>query len=357
MDKVKFQNLKRLQPQLAAMEYDNDFLDHLAGKQKEQPRVPSETLELGWAFLAKFILNELTYDLATNSKSEPNLNLRSLYGEGNVQNPHFFEGENREKFWLINGTDLPVVNGKRLIANPEMLKDPVLIQMAELFMQLHNKYIEIGKDYDEAKELTQWTFQSFVDEFLELVGLAKLQGYIDSSPSMNLSMDFIVCMTAFCLATVKDSFKVNEEEEAEYEGVIAGAIDWSYFFDFNDGHAQWSLEPSIHMAESAYTKGYILQLSKASQDYALPIGEKVALAMGYNAIWQDDENGTPLFHYILKEAFQFPDAPLGMLGAAIINNGILKARSNTFNHYRKNYSMADHNLVFRTFEEIVIFVG
>lgn len=360
-------NLKKILPHIASMEYGGSYEAALTEKQQEVKRIPSTDLELGWSFFAKFVLNEMAYDLSFNPSAIPMLNLRSIYGEGNYKCPHFFTSiddleyanyENGERvLFAMDGEYIPMLKNGVLTANPLNSESSMTLAFCSLFMRLHNQYIRIGKGYDEARLLTEWTFQNLVDELLERIGLARLNGYIDASPSNILSADFVVCMSAFHLATAQNNFRISEDEEIEFDATRQVEIDWSYFFNDNEGNVQYAVEPNIKLVAAAYENGAIEDLFKMSKNYGLPMGERMAVAMGDTPIWGDDENGTPLFHYILKEANNFNDAPMGTLGTAILNNGILKARTNTRNHYRKNYAASEHNMVFRTFEEITIFIG
>jgi hypothetical protein len=110
---------------------------------------------------------------------DPRLNLDSVYGKGPEANPELYEAD--KKHLKVNGRDLPRdpscvvpnLTTSGLTPCPAILvegrndENQVIAQIHVAFLRAHNKLIDQGSNFEQARELMRWRYQWIVvHEFL-----------------------------------------------------------------------------------------------------------------------------------------------------------------------------------------------
>ena len=100
-----------------------------------------------------------------NSRDQ-RLNLDSVYGNGKNPNPALFEPDG--KHFKVNGRDLPRnANGSAIIGDPRNDENQVIAQIHVAFLRAHNRLIDEGYKFKDARQLMEWRHQWIVvHEFL-----------------------------------------------------------------------------------------------------------------------------------------------------------------------------------------------
>lgn len=94
------------------------------------------------------------------------LNLDSVYGTRKNPNPALYEADG--KHLKVNGRDLPrTQNGVAIIGDPRNDENQIIAQIHVAFLRAHNKLIDQGLSFADARQLMEWRHQWIVvHEFL-----------------------------------------------------------------------------------------------------------------------------------------------------------------------------------------------
>jgi hypothetical protein len=97
---------------------------------------------------------------------DPRLNLDSVYGGGPDANPELYEADG--KHLKVNGRDLPRnPDGSAIIAEGRNDENQVIAQIHVAFLRAHNRLIDQGYGFGNARQLMKWRHQWIVvHEFL-----------------------------------------------------------------------------------------------------------------------------------------------------------------------------------------------
>jgi Animal haem peroxidase len=94
------------------------------------------------------------------------LNLDSVYGSRKKPDPALYEADGKRL--KVNGRDLPRnADGSAIIGDPRHDENQVIAQIHVAFLRAHNKLIEQGMKFKDARQLMEWRHQWIVvHEFL-----------------------------------------------------------------------------------------------------------------------------------------------------------------------------------------------
>ena len=130
-----------------------------------------------FTYLGQFLDHDMTLDSlplpvdVVDPNTIPNnrdqrLNLDSVYGNPKKPNPALFEPDG--KHFKVNGRDLPRnPNGSAIIGDPRNDENQVIAQIHVAFLRAHNRLIDQGYKFKDARQLMEWRHQWIVvHEFL-----------------------------------------------------------------------------------------------------------------------------------------------------------------------------------------------
>ena len=346
----------------------------------------------GYTFLGQFIDHDMTRDLTplTSQEADPKgitnfdtpfFDLQSVYGNGPATHPHLYEpdGVHLKVSSPFGIPDLPRdAAGSALLGDPRNDENLVIAQLHVGFLAFHNRLVDAGRSFVEARRLTRWHFQwLIVHEFLPRVcGRALIDSYLSVPPSQVrprfytaknprrpfMPIEFSVGAYRFGHSMVRSEYEMNDAHTRPTFGAegfdLRGArpcppelqADWSYFFDVPgvatpDGlnlarRIDANLAIPLHDLPGTVVPR---DITPAFTDLAernllrgkrlgLPAGQDVAKAMGLPPLGNTELGLTdpgwggkaPLWFYVLKEAeLQHAGSHLGQVGGRIVAETIL----------------------------------
>ena len=346
----------------------------------------------GYTFLGQFIDHDMTRDTTpltlqqadpkgTVNFDTPFFDLQSVYGNGPVADPQLYEsdGTHLKIVAPLGIPDLPRDGtGQALLGDPRNDENLVIAQLHLGFLAFHNRLVDEGKSFVEARKLTRWHFQwLIVHEFLPRVcGRALINSYLSVPPPQVrpkfytaknpirpfMPIEFSVGAYRFGHSMVRSEYEMNDAHTRPTFGQegfdLRGArpcppelqADWSYFFDVPgmippDGlnlarRIDANIAIPLHdlpgtvvprditpaftdLAERNLLRGKRLGLA-AGQDIAKAMGlpplTNAALGLT-DTRWGGK---APLWFYVLKEAeLQHGGSHLGAVGGRIVAETIL----------------------------------
>ncbi|MBK7926711.1 MAG: peroxidase [Bryobacterales bacterium] len=177
--------------------YVNPLLLHEVGKAggvMEDTGVPDLTnhTPAGLIFFGQFIDHDITLDdssslTASNDPSQtenvrtPTLDLDCVYGDGPGAHPYQYDGAGK----LLTGADYPASmipnwqnqddlprspKGTAIIGDPRNDENRIISQMQLGFLRFHNRVMDVGKEFEEARRIVRWHYQWIVvNEFLRTI--------------------------------------------------------------------------------------------------------------------------------------------------------------------------------------------
>ncbi|MEM9322713.1 MAG: heme peroxidase family protein [Pseudomonadota bacterium] len=185
---LKLGHFGRLFPHLEPL-FSHDSLLEALGKPggiMDGDRTPDSNIPAGYTFFAQFVDHDVTLDTKTKLDSDqvqdpnkvpnfrsPSLDLDCVYGFGPEASAHLYEGSTEK---VITGTaanpeDLArAKDGTALIGDPRNDENIFVNQMHNLFIKLHNKFIDSGYEFEEAQRESRYHYQYIVlHDFLKRV--------------------------------------------------------------------------------------------------------------------------------------------------------------------------------------------
>jgi hypothetical protein len=196
----------RLFRNLPSTEHSREVLIALAGKMVDENEPPQQEggwravapdpaqgdnpeIPAGYTYLGQFIDHDITFDPASSllrandpdalhNFRTPRFDLDSVYGEGPDDEPFMYEQGQFGKFRIgkVGGTeelDLPRNDeGRALLGDPRNDENVIVGQLQLLFLQAHNKLLELFGNFEEAQRQLRWHYQWIVihDFLRRLVG-------------------------------------------------------------------------------------------------------------------------------------------------------------------------------------------
>jgi hypothetical protein len=346
----------------------------------------------GYTFLGQFIDHDMTRDTTpltlqeqdpkgTTNYDTPFLDLQSVYGNGPAADPQLYESDGVHlKITSSKGIpDLPRdAAGHALLGDPRNDENLVLAQLHVGFLAFHNRLIDEGRSFTEARKLTRWHFQwLIVNEFLPRVcGRALMDSYLSVPPSQVrprfytarnpskpfMPIEYSVGAYRFGHSMIRSEYEMNDAHTRPTFGQegfdLRGSrpvpaelqADWSYFFDVPGMEQPDGLNLARRIDANLAIPLHDLpdtvvprDITPAFTDLAernllrgkrlgLPAGQDVAKAMGLPPLTNaalgltDTRWGgkAPLWFYVLKEAeLQHGGSHLGAVGGRIVAETIL----------------------------------
>jgi Animal haem peroxidase len=403
-------------PQLPPFAPDDGLLIDLAGRMIDRssplddvslsddgfdnPDVPA-----GYTYLGQFIDHDMTFDQTPLAQQQvdphglanfatPFFDLSSVYGRGPVKDPQLYDRQN-PGLLLIGQTaeglaDLPRdAAGAAIIGDPRNDENLIVSQMHLAFLQLHNHFVNAGRSFADARNLTRWHYQwVIVHGFLpRIVGAEVVNSILTAGPDgrprvrtkfyrpTNISrpmmpIEYSAGAYRFGHSMIRAEYEMHDgttfplfgREGQDLRGSRPlprnAAVDWNYFFDMPGLTAPGGrntarlidTQLALPLAELPpsvveHVDGAILALAQRNllrgKRLGLPAGQDVAMAMGIRPIpnsrlglHEPGWNGkAPLWFYILKEAELLGGHRLGAVGGRIIAEVILGLLSRDTDSY------------------------
>ena len=162
----------------------------------DDPAGDNAAIPSGFTYLGQFIDHDITFDTTplpeaadpqrTQNFRTPRLDLDSVYGVGPTAQPYLYDRVNPNKFLIgqnapsadQNGVaigalpnDLPRnVQGFALIGDPRNDENLIVAQLHLAMMKFHNKLIDLGRTFEDARREVTWHYQWIVlNEFLPAI--------------------------------------------------------------------------------------------------------------------------------------------------------------------------------------------
>lgn len=188
----------RLFPQLPPLYINPQILQEVGkpGGKMEDKGAPNLTKKTpaGLIFFGQFIDHDITLDDSSSLSASndplnienvrtPTLDLDCVYGDGPGGHPYLYDGAGKLLTGLDfsyepsvipnwqNQDDLPRTPKRTaIIGDPRNDENRIISQMQLGFLRFHNKVVESGKPFDEARRIVRWHYQWIVvNEFLRTV--------------------------------------------------------------------------------------------------------------------------------------------------------------------------------------------
>ncbi len=366
----------------------------------------TDTVAVGDIFFGQFVDHDITLDVATSLSAtaqvsqlrnirSPSLDLDNIYGAGPEAQPYLYSSEGEfESVKLLTGADLPDAtdlqkndllrspHGRAIIGDPRNDENGVISQLQLAMIRFHNHVVDelsakySGRElFEESRRLTTWHYQWIVihDYLVKICGAAVVnnilgcgrQFYHAESGDTFIPVEFSVAAYRFGHSMIPQKVQIQKNGSLlELFGQILGrgfeplndekgVVDWLELVDSDAGRqVQMADKLDTKLARDLLKLPFIPPSDEQSlatrnllrgQTFLLPSGEKIAEAMGRDAVEIttvsqaaqniagneiDLSTGTPLWFYLLTEAEvigretlpnQFdPGEGLGPVGARII---------------------------------------
>jgi hypothetical protein len=384
-----FDNLAAWEPAAGAdaLEYLWRLSEDMYTEQtRDNPNVPA-----GYTYFAQLINHDLTFDASTSFDDKnvpvsrrnlrtPRFDLDCIYGRGPTDQPYLYEaggagrlqlGRNdRGEFDLLRS---PAAAGGKSSksANPFNLRRPAIIgdprndeniiiaQMHLAISRHHNRLIDEGSTFEDARRATRWHYQwvaihdlltrlcgqAIVEEILRTTGRPDLQCF---SPQRHGCIPIEFSLAAFRIghAMVRPSYALNQlllEQRGDplpifgrlAEDSLSGGrampptwtIQWDLFVDCGGDQAnlQYSqaLGPRVSLplrslpmppGVSQRARSLAFRTLLRGWQLGLPSGQDVARRMAVPVL----DGADPLWTYVLREAEQVGKGHLGPVGGRIV---------------------------------------
>jgi hypothetical protein len=353
----------------------------------------------GFTYFGQFIVHDVSLDASPspegpvdprtvpNSRT-PALDLDNVYGKGLMGSADLYDDEGR--FLLAcrppdGVTEVVEVceppRGADGVANyPDTRDDENIItsQLHVAFMRFHNRLVDEGASFKQARLRTQRHYQYLVlHEYLpRVVGRDRMRVRGLTNPK-RLGIEFATAAFRFGHSEVRNAYQLSDLTHpvgpdgvdaalpvpvfdfANLERSLTGGrpmptglgIDWAYFFDFEpesdqpvfDDFGNFSRLIDTNIAPSLFVLPIPAAIAQGSNvlvfrtmtrglAYGMPSGEDVARALKIKPIDLTPfgldpagfSTGTPLFYYVLAESEVVEKgARLGPVGGAIVADALL----------------------------------
>ncbi len=328
----------------------------------------------GLIFFGQFIDHDITLDdssslsanndpLSTENVRTPTLDLDCVYGDGPGGHPYLFDGNGK----LLTGADYPsslipnwqnqddlprTPKGTAIIGDPRNDENRIISQLQLGFLRFHNKVVDSGKSFDDARRTVRWHYQWIVvNEFLRTIcgnwivddilanGRKIYRPEHTDSKEPFIPIEFATAAYRFGHTMLPQQVRVkvggpqhvildpNSALGKGFEPVTnaAGVVEWGALLDSGNGQYDRAGEVDVKLAKALLALSFnpppptslaVRNLLRA-QSFLVPSGEQVAQAMiaagageiepqMIDAVRDAGKNlgfdkATPLWIYILAE--------------------------------------------------------
>lgn len=346
---------------------------------------PKDNLEIpsGDTYLGQFIDHDLTLDMSPSPTSpvDPTtlqsgrsflFDLDSVYCGGPAAFPSIYAAD--QKHFLIqepnpNGVrDLPRnANGSAILCEGRNDENEIISQMHVAFLKFHNRLIDDGYSFNDAKRTMTLYYQWIVlHEFLPaIVGQQTVDSYLKGGvPRVykpgnllrpTVPVEFSVAAYRFGHSIVRKAYFMSDavgkievfnpatdDLHGGRQIPVGRQIEWKYFFhslnevpnDPDNNHSR-NIDPLLSAglfnlpipgAEATGSNVLAYRNMVRAKFYNMPSGQSVAAAYGLPVISPAElnlgpgfETGTPLWYYILAESDRVANGKkIGPVGSRII---------------------------------------
>jgi hypothetical protein len=367
-------------------------------EQGDNPEIPA-----GYTYLGQFIDHDITFDpssslLRSNDPNAlhnfrtPRFDLDSLYGEGPNDEPFLYEkppaGELPSGRLLIDRRDavehdLPRNGqGVALTGDPRNDENVIVSQLQVVFLRAHNKLVDNGLGFEEARRQLRWHYQYVViNDFLpkivsvELISAILAEGLLEDPPLRffkwsdlpYMPVEFSVAAYRFGHSMIRPRYDLNgdildkpifEKDSNPEEGkdlrgfrplIPQWGADWTKFFKTGEPHPQPSRLIDVHLAgglsklpdvPDPNLHSLAVRNLLRGKALGLPWGEAVAKRIGETPLSTEEidlaglgvdeqwragfEGRTPLWFYVLREAEKRSSGlRLGPVGGRVVAETLL----------------------------------
>lgn len=272
---------------LAGDEDDKDITE-------PEPEDENPTISAGFTYFGQFVDHDITFDPVSSLTAQndpaalkdfrtPRMDLDSLYGRGNADQPYLYLRDPSDKFLLGDERHPPSVTASRpdlprnqqgvaLTGDPRNDENRIVSQIHSLFLRFHNRVVDlfpIGSErFRHAQQLVRWHYQwliiheylprivgdSLVHELLPRGGHAPDLRYYKPKQEAFMPVEFSVATFRFGHSMVRPSYSLSADvltgtdptrrrvpifsdltdDKANLNGfqplADAWGIDWSFFF-------------------------------------------------------------------------------------------------------------------------------
>ena len=259
-----------------------------------EPEDENPTITAGFTYFGQFVDHDITFDPVSSLTAQndpdalkdfrtPRMDLDSVYGRGNADQPYLYLRDPSDKLALGDERQPPSVAGSRpdlprneegiaLIGDPRNDENTIVSQLQSLFLRFHNKVVDIfpagEQRFRHVQQLVRWHYQwLIVHELLpRVVGQDTLNTIIQpggAPPRLQfykprqeafMPVEFSVAAYRFGHSMVRPSYSLssdvltgsdpdhkripifsdNADERANLNGFRrlpeSWGIDWSFFF-------------------------------------------------------------------------------------------------------------------------------
>ncbi|HEX2073615.1 MAG TPA: heme peroxidase family protein [Geodermatophilus sp.] len=351
----------------------------------------------GYIYFGQFVDHDMTLDQTPLSQQQqdprgmtnydtPRFDLGSVYGKGPAGSPELYDPA-RPGYLLVNQHDglfdLPRDQyGAAYLGDPRNDENLIVAQLHVVFLRLHNKLRDEGKNFEQAQQLVRWHYQwLIVHDFLpRIVGQEMVTsllrrrgtGRIEFLGSFYkprdrqrpyMPIEYAGAAYRFGHSMIRAEYEMQDGHTVPifgrdgYEDLRGSRpiphdlwADWNYFFEIpgmddpDDRNMSRKIDTQLSLPLAtlpstvvAPTQGAIVALAERNllrgKRLGLPAGQDVATAMGIKPLTNDELGLTdggwkalgkaPLWYYVLKEAELLGGTRLGPVGGRIVAEVIL----------------------------------
>ncbi|MGK5114905.1 MULTISPECIES: peroxidase family protein [unclassified Geodermatophilus] len=357
----------------------------------DNPGIPA-----GYIYFGQFVDHDMTLDktpltqrlqdpLAMVNYDSPRFDLGSVYGKGISGSPELYDPA-RPGYLKVNPhddiVDLPRDEvGAAYLGDPRNDENLIVAQLHTVFIRLHNKLMDQGNSFAQARKLCRWHFQwLIVNDYLpRIVGQDVVNSLIkrdgtgpikfvgtfykpEDTARPYMPVEYSGAAYRFGHSMIRAEYEVQDGHTVPIFGKdgfedLRGNrphpqnlwIDWNYFFDIpgleppDDRNMARLIDTDISLPLYTLPPTVVAPTDKAivalaernlirGKRLGLPCGQDVATAMGITPLTNAQlglkqpgwEGKAPLWYYVLKEAeLVNKGAKLGPVGGRLVAEVIL----------------------------------
>ncbi|MCZ2860579.1 peroxidase family protein [Blastococcus sp. VKM Ac-2987] len=348
----------------------------------------------GYIYFGQFVDHDMTLDktplthrlqdpMAMRNYDTPWFDLGSVYGKGIKGSPELYDPERYGylRVWAHDDlVDLPRDDvGAAYLGDPRNDENLIVAQLHTVFIRLHNRFMDQGMTYAQARRQTRWHYQwLIVNDYLpRIVGrdvvssLIKRDGTItftgtfyrpEHPDNPYMPIEYSGAAYRFGHSMIRAEYEMQDGHTVPIFGAdgfedLRGNrpiphdlwCDWNYFFDIpgleppDDRNMARLIDTQLSLPLFTLPSTVVAPTAKAivalaernllrGKRLGLPCGQDVATAMGITPLTNAElglkqpgwEGKAPLWYYVLKEAELLARGrKLGPVGGRIVAETIL----------------------------------
>ncbi len=246
VDQNQQSSFGRMFPRLEGFTPSDQSLTNLVQTQRDagKARLDNVGVPAGFTYLGQFIDHDLTRNLdplpaapldPTTLKNfrTAAFDLDSVYGKGpaDPSSSHLYNADGTFIVQEANVNGLPDLardaNGRAILVEPRNDENVIISQIHLAVQMFHNRLIEEGKSFIEARRQTQWHYQWVVvnDYLPHVVGQGRVDRFLRGTNVLNefyrygsdaapmTPMEFSTAIFRYGHSQVRDSYEVNDLSE------------------------------------------------------------------------------------------------------------------------------------------------